>query len=433
MTTKITPSVLQNTAVTPTTYGTGSAISTITVDAQGRITAGSNTTVGISTSQVTSGTFVDARLPDQGTLTAANYYGDAAKAVAVVTDAKGRIKSAANVNIQIATSQITGYPTFVASATTDTTVASNITSGTLPDARLSNAGVNTGSFGSASAVPAITVDAKGRVTAVTATNIAIAAGVVSGLAASATTNTTDAGNISSGTLNTARLAASGATAGTYGSASSVAQVIVDAKGRVTSASSVAIAIAAGAVSGKVSSSATADSAGFATSAGTATLASTLTVTYNNVTNGNYQVLLGSGTTIYGSGGFYFNPSTNNLFVNGNVTSGASDKRLKENIKTIENPLYKISQISGVTYDWNKNTKNLGFVPFLESETGVIAQDIQKVIPDAVTIAPFDMGSDGNSKSGENYLTVNYQKIIPLLIEAIKELNVEVETLKAQIK
>jgi hypothetical protein len=433
MTTKITPSVLQNTAVTPTTYGTAAAIPTITVDAQGRITAGSNTTVDISTSQVTSGTFIDARLPGQASLTANEYWGAANKVPTFVTDAKGRIKSAANVNIQIATSQITGYPTFAASATTDTTSASNITSGTLPDARLSNAGVNTGAFGSASVVPAITVDAKGRVTAVTATSIAIAAGAVSGLAASATTDTTSATNISTGTLNTARLADSGATAGTYGSASSVAQVIVDAKGRVTSASSVAIAIAAGAVSGKVSSAATADSAVFATSAGTASLASTLTVTYNNITNANYQVLLGSGTTIYGSGGLYHNPSTNNLFVNGSVSSGASDKRLKENIKTIENSLYKISQISGVTYDWNKNTKNLGFVPFLETETGVIAQEIQKVIPDAVTIAPFDMSSDGISKSGENYLTVNYQKIIPLLIEAIKELKVEVETLKTQIK
>jgi hypothetical protein len=249
MTTKITPSVLANTAVTPTTYGTGAAIPTITVDAQGRITAGSNTTVGISTSQVTSGTFIDARLPDQGSLTAANYYGNAAKTVAIVTDAKGRIKSAANVNIQIATSQITGYPTFVASATTDTTNASNISSGTLPDARLSNAGTNTGSFGSASAVPTITVDAKGRVTGVANVTIAIASSAVSGLAASATTNTTNASNIGSGTLPVARLADSGATASTYGTASSVARVVVDAKGRVTGAANVAIAIAAGSVSG----------------------------------------------------------------------------------------------------------------------------------------------------------------------------------------
>jgi len=249
MTTKITPSVLQNTAVTPTTYGTGAAIPTITVDAQGRITAGSNTTVGISTSQVTSGTFIDARLPDQGSLTAANYYGDAAKTVAIVTDAKGRIKSAANVSIQIATSQITGYPTFVASATTDTTNASNISSGTLPDARLSNAGVNTGSFGSASAVPAITVDAKGRVTGAANVAIAISSSAVSGLANSATTDTTNASNISSGTLPVARLADSGVTATTYGTASSVAKVTVDAKGRVTGAENVAIAIGAGAVSG----------------------------------------------------------------------------------------------------------------------------------------------------------------------------------------
>ena len=249
MTTKITPSVLANTAVTATTYGTGAAIPTITVDAQGRITAASNTTVGISTSQVTSGTLADARLPDQGSLTAANYYGDAAKTVAIVTDAKGRIKSASNVAIQIATSQITGYPTFVASATTDTTNAGNISSGTLPDARLSSAGTNTGTFGSASVVPVVTVDAKGRVTAAANATIAIASSAVSGLATSATTDTTSATNISSGTLNAARLADSGVTATTYGNASNVSKVTVDAKGRVTAASNVAIAIAAGSVSG----------------------------------------------------------------------------------------------------------------------------------------------------------------------------------------
>jgi hypothetical protein len=159
----------------------------------------------------------------------------------------------------------------------------------------------------------------------------------------------------------------------------------------------------------------------------------VTINYDNNSNSTYQVLWGSGNAVYGTAGIYVNPYTDSLFTTGNITAYASDKRLKGNIKTIQNALYKVCQISGVTYDWNKNTKDLGFKPTLESETGVLAQEIQKVIPDAVTIAPFDMNSDGTSKSGENYLTVNYEKIIPLLIEAIKELKAEVETLKGQIK
>ena len=159
----------------------------------------------------------------------------------------------------------------------------------------------------------------------------------------------------------------------------------------------------------------------------------VTINYNNNSDSTYQVLWGSGTAVYGTAGIYVNPFTDSLFTTGNITAYASDKRLKGNIKTIQNALYKVCQISGVTYDWNKNTKDLGFKPTLESETGVLAQEIEKVIPDAVTLAPFDRDEKGNSKSGENYLTVHYEKIIPLLIEAIKELKAEVETLKGQIK
>jgi hypothetical protein len=126
MTTKITPSVLANTAVTAGTYGDATQIPTIVTDAQGRITSASQQAVAITTSQVTSGTFADARLANSGVV--ATGYGTASSVPKFNVDAKGRITSVVNTAIQIATSQITGYPTFVASATTDTTVADNSTS-----------------------------------------------------------------------------------------------------------------------------------------------------------------------------------------------------------------------------------------------------------------------------------------------------------------
>lgn len=112
-------------------------------------------------------------------------------------------------------------------------------------------------------------------------------------------------------------------------------------------------------------------------------------------------------------------SDNNWDFRGTITQNASDERLKENITSIENALEKVEQLRGVTFDWKDDVEEKGFIPYAKHETGVIAQDVQKVIPDAAVPAPFD----------ENYLTVKHEKIIPLLIEAIKELKAEVESLK----
>jgi hypothetical protein len=249
MTTKITPSVLENTAVTAATHGTAAAIPVIVVDPQGRITGVTNTSISIGTSQIGSGTLDDARLPAQGTLTAANYYGDAAKTVAIVTDAKGRIKSAANVTIAIASSAVSGLAT---SATTDTTNADNIGSGTLATARLADSGVVAKTYGTASSVSQVVVDAKGRITGASNVAIQIATSQITSyptFAASATTDTTNASNIGSGTLPDDRLSNAGVNTGTFGSASVVPRIAVDTKGRVTAVAATTISIGAGAVTG----------------------------------------------------------------------------------------------------------------------------------------------------------------------------------------
>jgi len=111
-----------------------------------------------------------------------------------------------------------------------------------------------------------------------------------------------------------------------------------------------------------------------------------------------------------------------------ITAFYSDKRLKQDIQTIENALDKIDILSGVYYTQNKLAEEYGYNNY-NRQVGVLAQEVQLVLPEAVKPAPFDIAEDGSSKSGENYLTVQYEKLIPLLIQAIKELKVEIETLK----
>jgi hypothetical protein len=87
----------------------------------------------------------------------------------------------------------------------------------------------------------------------------------------------------------------------------------------------------------------------------------------------------------------------------------SDINVKENVVTFENALDVVSELRGVRFDW-KETHS--------PSVGVIAQELEEVLPELVT--------------GTNPKTVNYNGIIGVLIEAIKELKDEVQTLKDQI-
>ena len=92
----------------------------------------------------------------------------------------------------------------------------------------------------------------------------------------------------------------------------------------------------------------------------------------------------------------------------------SDQRLKDNIVPIDNSLTKILSISGNTYTWNEKSNKSG------NDVGVIAQEVLEVLPEAVTTR-----DDG-------YLAVYYDKIVPLLVEAIKELSAKVENLEQKL-
>jgi DNA polymerase III psi subunit len=121
-----------------------------------------------------------------------------------------------------------------------------------------------------------------------------------------------------------------------------------------------------------------------------------------------------------------------LVATGSISSFYSDERLKEDIKKIESPLNIIENIKGFYYKPNELAKSFG-IKNDKREIGLSAQDVKRVLPEIVSLAPFDISRDSSnnivSKSGEDYLTICYERMIPVIVEAIKELNNEIKELK----
>jgi hypothetical protein len=134
--------------------------------------------------------------------------------------------------------------------------------------------------------------------------------------------------------------------------------------------------------------------------------------------------LGVGTSASGAAG--------EIRAAGTITSYYSDERLKENIEPIQNALNKLLTITGVTYNANQLAESFGFKD-KQKQVGVLAGDVKKVLPEAVKPAPFDTirinENSEISRSGENYQTVQYEKLVPLLIEAIRDLNNKIKKLE----
>jgi len=132
--------------------------------------------------------------------------------------------------------------------------------------------------------------------------------------------------------------------------------------------------------------------------------------------------LGVGTTAAGNVG--------EIRATNYITAFYSDRRLKSNIQVIDNALNRVNQLTGIFYTQNQLAEQYGYNDY-SIQVGLFAQDLEKVLPPVVRPAPFDVSETGTSISGQNYLTVQYEKIIPLLVEAIKELSQQVEQLKGK--
>jgi hypothetical protein len=115
-------------------------------------------------------------------------------------------------------------------------------------------------------------------------------------------------------------------------------------------------------------------------------------------------------------------TTGEIRATNNITAFYSDERLKTKVGDIEDPLGKVHAIRTMLYHANEVAVSLGYDASIQ-EVGVSAQSVQAVQPEAVAPAPID----------EQYLTVRYEKLVPLLIEAIKALDQKVDALAKELK
>ena len=136
---------------------------------------------------------------------------------------------------------------------------------------------------------------------------------------------------------------------------------------------------------------------------------------------NNDLRISNGSLAVGS---ITNSSTNGRIDASNdvVAYSTSDEKLKKYIKNIKNPLEKISKINGVTFEWKKTDDKIKkeVHSFEGNDVGVIAQEIEKVLPEVV------------QTRDNGYKAVRYEKIIPLLIEAIKDQQKQIDELKSKL-
>ena len=165
---------------------------------------------------------------------------------------------------------------------------------------------------------------------------------------------------------------------------------------------------------------------FAASTGMQVSHSGDTITFTNTspnvstTRGNLNIDTGDNVQFNGVGAGT-SASSGQVRASGDIIAYASDDRLKDKKGNIENALDKVVELNGFHFNWNNKTSEWGpSYDINRNMVGVSAQEVEKVLPEAVHDSPAD----------SEYKTVQYEKLVPLLIESIKELKSEIEELKS---
>jgi hypothetical protein len=225
------------------------------------------------------------------------------------------------------------------------------------------------------------------------------------------------GNFAAGTI-TAALSGNATTATTLATARTINGVSFNGSANITVTANTTNALTLGTGLTGTSfngSAAVTATVSYGTTAGTACQGNDSRLSdARQATNTNTQLAsLGVGTAASGTAG--------EIRATGSIVAHFSDDRLKTKLGNIENALAKVRSLSGFYYVPNETAQDLGYQP--ERDVGVSAQQVQAVQPEATAPAPID----------DKYLTVRYERLVPLLIEAIKELDGELQSIKAQLK
>jgi len=530
---------ISNTAVTAATYGDSGNVAQVTVNAQGQLTNAAN--VAINASSITTGTLPNA----QTTASSSN----GANTI-VLRDSTGSFTAntitATDVNSTNVTATTGSFTNVLGNGVALTAInASNVTSGTLDNGRTTgntansastivlrdaagNFGANTvsGAFsGDGSAINSINASnissgtiANARTSAASANGAStivlrdgsggFGAGDITSLSISGNgvaLSAINASNIASGTIDNARTSASssngastivlrgasgefaaGAITGTSVSGNGSALTAINASAITTGtldnartsaasangASTIVVRDANGSFAGNVItgtslsgnvSATTGAFSGTITSTGNNISALTIApstntsaafITLTNATGANFFGTDTSTASVFGGAAYSLNyylggsyshiwwtnstqkmrlsaagglsvgttsdPGAGAIYATGNITAFfSSDERLKDNVEVISDALNKVVQLRGVEFDWNNLTEPEDGYFVRKHDIGVIAQEVEKVLPEVV----------GTRKDGIK--AVKYDRIVPLLIEAIKELKAEIDALKGK--